>query len=81
VISCSSWEAWLRVGIHPKRQGPQAFAGIKKQGEPYNPRVGEEEGVLDRLFSDVIQVLPQFLGVVFGKYQRGIVSGSREIDL
>jgi hypothetical protein len=41
----------------------------------------EEVEALDGFFSDVIQVLPKFLRIFFGEYQRGIVSGSGEKDL
>jgi hypothetical protein len=54
--------------------------GIKKPNETYNQRVEEVEA-LDGFFSDVIQVLPQFLGILFGEYQRGVVRRSGEIDL
>jgi hypothetical protein len=58
----------------------QASAGIKKRGEPYNPGVEEMEA-LDGLFGNVTHVLPQFLGLIFSEYQRGIISGSGEINL
>jgi hypothetical protein len=69
----------FRLEIHPKNLGSPASVRINKRGETYNQRV-EEEG-LDGFFSDVFQVLPQFLGILFGKYQRGIVSGPDEMNL
>ena len=80
VISCGHWEALFRLGIHPKRREPPASVGIKKRSETYNQR-DEEVEALDGFFSDVTQVLPQFLGILFGKYQRGIVSGSDKMNL
>jgi hypothetical protein len=51
-----------------------------KRTEPDNQRVEEVEA-LDGFFRNVIQVLPQFLGIIFCEYQRSIVRGSGEIDL
>jgi hypothetical protein len=70
----------FRLEIHPKNLGSPASVRINKRGETYNQRVEEEEALYG-FFSDVFQVLPQFLGILFGKYQRGIVSGSDEMNL
>ncbi|MGH7147459.1 MAG: hypothetical protein ACREIJ_06100, partial [Nitrospiraceae bacterium] len=68
------------LGLHPKRLDLQRLFGVTNRNETYNQRVEEVEA-LDGFFSDVIQVLPQFLGILSGKHQRGIVSGSDEMNL
>jgi hypothetical protein len=55
----------FRLEIHPKRQGPQASVGIKKRIETYNQRVEGLEA-LGGFLRDVLQVLPQFLAILFG---------------
>jgi hypothetical protein len=74
------------VGILGQIRDPSEEIGAssvyrdQKRSETYNQRVEGLEA-LDRFLRDVLQVLPQFLGILFGEYQRGIVSGSGEIYL
>jgi hypothetical protein len=50
---------------------------MNKRTGPDNQRVE----ALDGFLRDVFQVFPQFLGIIFSEYQRGIISGSGEINL
>jgi hypothetical protein len=81
VISCRSWEARLRVGIPPRRHEEKLSARIKHDEDRAILELRKKRRALDRFFSNVFQVLPQLLGIVFSKYQRSIVRRPNEIDL